>query len=175
MKKTLLLGAASVAMAALPMAGIFADTEFTDNVSITVSASCSLSRSVGGGTYSATLAPNAANTNVGTSTLSAACNQPKGYKVTLTATALTNTTVTTYTIPYSTTTPAAGTAAWTVTQGASSATTNIASGGTVMSTTAADTSSTATTQQVTYKASTSATQAQGTYSGTAKYTLTANT
>ena len=157
------------------MAGAFAATEFTDTINITVSAACSLSRSAGAGTYSATLAVNAANNNVGSSTLSAACNAAKGYTVKLTSTDLTNSTVSTYTIPFSTTAPAAGTSAWAVAKGTSSSSTYIANNGTVMSTTAADTSTTPATQQVTYKASTSTTQAAGTYSGTATYTLTQNT
>lgn len=172
MKKTLIIGAASLALAAMPVVGAFAATTFTDTVTITVSEACSLSRSSGSGTYTATLAPNAVNANVGSSTLSAACNNPKGYTVKVATTALTNSTVSSYTIPYSTTTPAAGTSAWTVTKGASSATTNIANNGTVMETSAADTSTTAATQQVTYKVSTSNIQAQGSYSGTAVYTLT---
>ena len=119
---------------------------------------------------------NQLKTDIGTTTISAKCNGPKGYTVKLTTTALTNGTVSTYTIPYYTSTaPVAGTAVWAVAKGASTSTTWIANNGTVMETSAADTSASYTTQDVSYKASTTATQAMGTYPGTATYTLTQKT
>lgn len=171
MKKILTVGAVTVALAALPMAGVYAaDPTVTDNIQVTVSEACTLTRSAGEGTYTVTMNPNQLNSNVGTSTLSATCNAAKGYTVTLATTNLVNQTSSSYNIPYGTTTPVAGTAAWTVTVDS----TNIANGGTVMSTTAADSSTTPATESATYKVSTSQTQATGTYRGTATYTLTKN-
>lgn len=189
MKKQIIIGAASLALATVPVAGTFAATTASDSVQITVSQTCDLSRSTGSGTYSATMGMNALNTNVGTSTFSVNCNAPKGYTVKVTTYNLVNRSSSSYTIPYYTGTgtgktgvPAAGTAVWAITKGGSSATDYVLSGGTIMSTSAADTSSTATTQQVTYKASTTSLQAAGTYRRSANdsdkeavYTLTANT
>lgn len=104
MKKTLIAGAASVALAALPMAGVFATDpisvetgqSLTDSFTVTIQHSCTMSRKSGAahgagtwnpsGTDSDTLAlgsiTSGARYSMGSSTFNVKCNGTNGYTVT---------------------------------------------------------------------------------------------
>lgn len=194
MKKALIAGAASVALAAMPVVGVFAEdnTSITDNFSLTIAPSCNLTRAAAGdaftmsgatsGSYvtdAVTYTLSAASANqkytAGTSTLKVICNNQTGYKLTGTFSALTSNVKDAsgndITIPYSAAAVEAGTAGWTAytssnyyTSGASG---NILSSNTV-SAAAGDT------KAVTYDIATASNQAAGTYTGTASYSLAAN-
>ena len=193
MKKSIIAaGAASVALAAMPIAGVFAATSVTDNFSLTIAPSCSLTRAaaqdeatLSGVTAStdttdaATYTVSAASANtkytMGTSTLRVICNNQTGYKLTGTFSALTSdvkdSTGADITIPYSAAAVTAGTAGWTAYTSSnyytSAASGNILSSNTV-SAAAGDT------KAVTYDVATASNQAAGTYTGTAVYNLAAN-
>ncbi len=85
MKKTLIAGAgvAALGMAALPFAGVFAadgTLTQTDTVVVTVDSACSLATSnTSGADYTATIANNAANTNIAGSTFTVTCNDTGGW------------------------------------------------------------------------------------------------
>ena len=91
MKKALIAGAASVALAAMPIAGVFAAdiTTVTDTLQITVDAACSINAvtATAGSddtTYSATVLNGAvaAFNNSSAHTFSVVCNNNAGWKVT---------------------------------------------------------------------------------------------
>ena len=169
MKKTLIAGAASLALAAMPVVGVFADNPapVVDDITITVSETCTLTRTTGTGIYTATMSTNALNASVGSSTFTAICNNATGFSVSATPTALTGDGEA---INYSATTPTAGTGTWTATK--TEVAGNIAaSGGVLMSTNA---TTTGLTETVTYQVSTRADQAKGDYHGTMTYALTQN-
>lgn len=89
--KKILAGASAVALAAMPMAGVFAaDLTVTDTLQITVNASCSITEgsSTDGldnkdTTYAATVANGASadfsGTHTGTHTFHVTCNDPDGW------------------------------------------------------------------------------------------------
>ena len=171
MKKSLIVSVASLALAAMPIMGVFAadPSAVVDNLSVTVDEICTFTRTTGNGNYTNTMAANAVNNNFGTSTFTAVCNAGSGYTVAAVFTALNGSV--SGSIPYAASATSAGTNRWTAVKGASSSTTYIAaSNGTLMDTSGPDTS-TGTVQQVTYKVSTATNIAQGSYTGTAKYTL----
>lgn len=168
MKKLAVLGASAV-LAALPVVGVFAtDPEAVeDNITITVSETCTLTRTTGNGNYTATMSTNALNPSVGSSTFTAVCNNAAGFSVSATPTALTGTGEA---INYSATTPTAGSGSWTATKSVEAG--NIAAtGGVLMSTNA---TTTGLTETVTYQVSTRANQAKGDYEGKMTYQLTQN-
>ena len=174
MKKSLILGATSLVLAATPVFGVFAATgdpaAVVDNLSVSITEVCTFERTTGNGNYTNSMTAGALNANFGSSTFKAICNADDGYSVAAVFTALTGSVA--GSIAYSATTPTAGSGTWTAALGASSSTNNMAaSGAKLIDKSAADTAS-GTTQQVTYKVSTQATIAQGSYTGTAKYTLT---
>ena len=142
-----------------------------DNLSVTVSETCTFSRTTGNGTYAVTMAVNKLNSNVGTSTFTAICNNPSGFSVAAVFTSITGTGAA---ITYSATTPSANSGTWTAAKGDSSSTANIAATNGVLMSTDAVTAAEGISQQVTYKIGTRNNQAKGAYSGTATYTLTQN-
>ena len=145
-----------------PVAGV----SVTDTFSVTISERCTFTRTTGNGTYAVTMAMNALNTNAGTSTFTAICNNASGFSVSAVPSSITGDGAA---ITYSATTPTKGSGTWTAAKGDSSSTTNIAaSNGVLMS---ANGPTTGLSQQVTYKVSTHSNQAKGSYTGTIKYTL----
>lgn len=104
MKKSIIAaGAASIALAALPMAGVFAAAEaVTDNLTATVNSTCSLTRTGAGattgdnkgawtsGSETYTISLDAGSTgNMGTSTFTIVCNdQENGHYLTVATTGL---------------------------------------------------------------------------------------
>ena len=169
MKKTLIAGAASLALAAMPVVGVFAaDPEpVVDNIKITVNETCTLTRTTGNGNYTAAMSTNALNPSVGSSTFTPVCNNATGFSVSATPTALSGAGEA---INYSATTPTAGSGTWTATK--TEVAGNIdATGGVLMSTNA---TTTGLTETVTYQVSTRANQAKGDYHGTMTYALTQN-
>ncbi|MBR3144024.1 hypothetical protein IKF12_02365 [Candidatus Saccharibacteria bacterium] len=168
MKKLAVLGASAV-LAALPVVGVFAtDPEAVeDTLTITVSETCTLTRTTGNGNYTATMSTNALNASVGSSTFTAVCNNATGFSVSATPTALTGDGEA---INYSATTPTAGSGTWTAAK--TEVAGNIAAtSGVLMSTNA---TTTGLTETVTYAVSTRANQAKGDYTGTMTYQLTQN-
>ena len=168
MKKLAIVGA-SLAFAALPVVGVFAANPepVEDTITITVSDTCTLTRTTGNGNYSATMSTNALNPSVGSSTFTAVCNNASGFSVGAAPTALEGTGEA---INYSATTPTPGSGTWTATK------TNVAgniaaTSGVLMSATGA-TDSTGVSETVTYQVSTRANQAKGAYTGTITYSLT---
>ena len=170
MKKLAVLGASAV-LAALPVVGVFAtDPEpVVDTITVTVSETCTLTRSTGNGTYTATMSTNALNPSVGSSTLTAVCNNAGGFSVSATPTALAGP-AGSQAINYSATTPTAGSGTWTATK--TEVAGNIAETSGVLMTSAGVT--TGQTETVTYQVSTRANQAKGDYQGTMTYQLTQN-
>lgn len=183
MKKGIVTGSvAALALTVLPVASVFA-TE-VDTVNVTVSPSCTLARQAyasGGvtnntshmngtdGTWSTTAGENklsatrangTVTTGLGTSQFKVVCNNASGYKVTVATTALTSGSLS---IP-SNTSYSASASGWSPIVD----TEKIANGGTVRTESA---TTAGTTFEVGYGVGISATQAAGTYSGTATYTL----
>ena len=171
MKKAIVAGAASVALAAMPIVGVFAaDPEpVVDTITVTVDETCTLTRTTGNGNYTATLNAGTVNPSVGSATFTAVCNNATGFNITATPTALTGAGEA---INYSATTPTAGSGTWTATK------TNVAgnipaTGGVLMSATG-PTVAAGQTETVTYQVSVRSNQAKGDYSGTMTYTLVQN-
>lgn len=191
MKKTLILGAVSAALAALPVVACFA--EVVDIVSVTVNPSCTIARLAYGsdgtgeegshkngtgtiagtwGSANSTLTVTMSNgtttpTNapLGTSRFNVTCNDPDGYRVSVTTTDLT-VDGTDLTIPASTT-YSATTSGWGVIyNGAIYASTE---GTTLVNAAGVTTGGTA--YEVGYGVGISSNQAAGTYTGTATYTV----
>ena len=170
MKKLAIVGA-SIAFAALPVVGVFAadPAPVVDNITITVDETCTLTRTTGGGNYTATMSTNALNPSVGSSTFTAICNNATGFSVGAAPTALTGAGDP---INYSATTPTAGSGTWTGTKSVVAG--NIAETSGVLMTANGPTAAAGQTETVTYQVSTRANQAKGDYSGTMTYTLTQN-
>ena len=171
MKKTIIAGAASVALAAMPIVGVFAaDPEpVVDTIRVTVDETCTLTRTTGTGTYTATMSTGALNPSVGSSTFTAICNNASGFSVSATPTALAGP-AGSEAINYSATTPIAGSGTWTATK--TEVAGNIAASNGVLMTAAGV--ATGQTETVTYQVSTRADQAKGDYQGTMTYQLTQN-
>ena len=99
MKKALIAGAASVALAAMPVLGAFADADLTDTLSIEVQDNCALTykstahtngtnASWSSNTLSAELAAGTADEALGSSSFNVICNNQAGWHVTADATSL---------------------------------------------------------------------------------------
>ena len=177
MKKILIAGIASGAIAVLPLAEVLATacgSAITDNLSVTVTSQCEFTRTSGNGTYSITKDVNTLDETL-TSTFNVVCNNATGFttKASFTSLSKSGAQAISYT---SSTPPTAGAGTWTAikgTTGTAASTSNmIANNGTVMS---ANGVTGGTSQQVSYKISTRANQAAGSYTGTATYTTTQNT
>ncbi|MDO4508159.1 MAG: hypothetical protein Q4B65_02120 [Candidatus Saccharibacteria bacterium] len=100
MKKALIAGAASLAMAAMPVVGVFA-VDQTDTLKVTIDSSCSVknithdngSDEVGkwsGDTLSGTLSAGAYDNNFGSTSMTVVCNNSAGWQVTATTSDLVN-------------------------------------------------------------------------------------
>ena len=172
MKKTLIAGAASLAFAATPVFGVFADNPaaLTDTLTVTVATSCTFERTTGTGTYAKTMLANKVDAEFGSSTFTSHCNNGKGYKITPTFTSLSFTGAA-QPITYATSTPTAGSGTWTAKLSGSSS--SLTSGTAFGSQTSQDpTAGRAVT--ILYTVSTKSNQAKGTYTGTATYQLSMN-
>ena len=174
MKKSIVAGAASLVLAAMPVVGVFATdpAAVVDTLTVTVNESCNFEHDTGNnGSFTHAMAANALNANFGSSTFKAACNNGKGYDINAEFQSLAHTGNAGEAIAYSATTPTAGTGTWTATVNSS----NIAAtGGKVASTSSQDPAG-GSTYTVNYTVSTHDDQAQGTYTGTATYTLVQKT
>ena len=177
MKKLIITSVVSGAMAVLPLADVLATacgSAITDNLSVTVTSQCEFTRTSGNGTYSITKDVNTLDETL-TSTFKVVCNNKTGFttKGSFTSLAKSGAQAITYT---SSTAPTAGSGTWTAIKGgtgtAASTSNMIANNGTVMS---SSTVTGGTSQQVSYKISTRANQAAGSYTGTATYVTTQNT
>lgn len=181
--KKLIIGVASLALAVVPAVGAFAD--FTDTINVTINESCTLSRKAytsgavtnnpshkngTGGTWSTTAGTDTLSTtmsngtvygSLGYSQFEVVCNRVGGYKVTVATTALTATGAS---IPNNNT-YSASVSGWSPVSGS----TKLTNGSTVNTTTSPTAS---TVFEVSYGVGVSATQAAGSYSGTATYSLT---
>ena len=141
-----------------------------DTLTVTVDEICTLTRTAGTGTYTASMQPNKTNMALGTSEFTAVCNSANGYQVVAVFTALTGSV--NGSIPYAASKPTTSTKRWTAVLGPSSSTQYMAtSGAKLMDTDGPDTSE-GTVQEVSYKVSTGNGLSAGTYTGTATYTLT---
>lgn len=170
MKKKLIIGVASLALATAPVVSAFAATTASDTVQVTVSIACDIT---GGGTKTGTASTSSVISITG-STFHGNCNAPKGYTIALSsATDLTNSSSSTYKIPYTSSAPTAGTAGWTVYNGSNIMTT--AGANPIASTSASDRGTGTDATAPTYKVAITNTQAAGTYSGTATFTIAAKT
>ena len=186
MNKKVIAGVLVAAFATIPAVGAFAD--FTDTINVTISPSCTLTRqayssggvtnntshkngtggtwstTAGTDTLSATMSNGTTQANLGSSQFKVVCNNQAGYKVTVATTSLSVASGTQTAIPNNTT-YSASVSGWSPVSGS----TKLVNGGTVK-TEAATTSGT--TFEVSYGIGISSTQAAGTYSGTATYSLT---
>ena len=170
MKKHVIAGAASLALAALPVFGAFATdpAAVVDTLTVTVDEACTFDHDGSSGSYTKAMSAGQLDANFATSTFKAMCNNGKGYTVGAVFTSLTHTSNGGDPITYSATTPTAGSGTWTASvSGSNIAATN----GTLLNTNEQDPSG-GTSRTVTYKVSLHNDQAQGTYRGTATYTLT---
>ena len=187
MKKALIAGAASVALAAMPLVGVFADgdiTTMTDTLNITVNPTCTFQVASGHESVDESFSATMTASEVKTFTASAAkiyCNQYNGYKVSATFTSLNGKVTGTETsngnsITYK---PNAAAAAddgkWSAAISGDGITGTIypASGSYIIEQ-SANTPAAGHSFQAVYTVGAASDQAAGTYTGTATYTLTAN-
>lgn len=172
MKKTLIAGAASFALAAMPVIGVFAadPAPVVDTLTVTVNESCTFELKTGNANITKAMEAGALDASFGTNTFETKCNNGKGYTIGAVFTNLAHTGNAGEAIAYSTTTPTAGSGTWTANNGVD----NIANNGNLASTNTQDPAA-GSTYSVTYKVSLHNDQAQGTYRGTATYTLVQNT
>ncbi len=176
MKKSLIAGAgiAALGLAVVPFAGVFAadTTTMTDTIKVTIGSTCTFD---GEATHTYTKAMEAdALETVGTTTMVVKCNNAKGYAVTGNFTDLQGPAKSGSgyeTITYADTAATAGSGTWNAVVGTSTIagkTSSTITSKTTMSAAAGDSTT------ITYKAGTTNNQAEGTYTGTATYTLTKN-
>ena len=202
MKKSLIAaGAASVALAAMPVLGVFAEGEtptptdsVTDTIEITVNASCTFTagkdqnaRTYAASGTNATGAVNPVNNTVNTHDFTVFCNNNSGYKVNATATALNQSPAITDNFAYKATLPTASSTAADKKDGAWNASFSQASGGSLtitqlpnggastdIATLGAASAADGESFTATYTAWIGTETPAGTYSGTIAYTLTPN-
>ena len=179
--KKLAIAGASLALAAMPVVGVFATDTLTvkDKLVLTVSSSCtydaitpSAATTENGNEYTASAAPNqmvSFNATSSATSLTVKCNDPDGHTITPTFTGLTGPTGSTA-INYQGSDPVAGTAGWTAYYSKNSA---AAQPFTASGTAIEGTSTMTDTYQFSYKVATDEDQAAGTYNGTATYVLAA--
>lgn len=184
--KKLAIVASSVALAAMPVLGVFAedDTSSTDTIQVTVSPSCTFSQGGGDATYSATgtntsgtVQPKNNNSNVHNFTVF--CNNNTGYKVSATATALNQSPAISSNFAYVATLPSGTTGAWNAniaTEDTSLTAAQLPAGGaaTDVITKASASDADGENFTATYTAYIGTATPAGTYSGTIAYTLAAN-
>ena len=169
MKKTLVAGAASFALAAMPVIGVFADNPaaVVDTLTVTVNEACTFELKTGSANITKAMEAGALDVAFGSNTFESKCNNGKGYTISAAFTNLAHTGNAGQAIAYSATTPTAGSGTWTAFDGS----TNIAATSGQLANTNAQDPAAGTTYTVTYKVSLHNDQAQGTYRGTATYTL----
>lgn len=174
MKKSIVAGAASLVLAAMPVVGVFATdpADVVDTLTVTVNESCNFNHDTGNtGSFSKNMVAGALDPSFGSSTLKAACNNGKGYTINAEFTSLAHQGNAGEAIEYSATTPTEGSGTWTAAVNSS----NIAAtNGTIANTSTQDPAA-GSTYTVLYKVSLHNDQAQGTYQGTATYTLVQKT
>ena len=181
MKKTLIAGAASLALAAMPVLGVFAAGEpaedpadIVDTLTVNVNGICSFTRTGGTGTYTQTMTANAIKNDFGSSTFTTECNNGKGYAVTAVFTSIAHTASEGTPITYdAAATLAAGAGKWQAYKSAPTPAGNINNNGVAHETSGPDAPTG--TFTVDYKVATNAVQSMGTYTGTATYTLAQKT
>ena len=179
MKKSLMaICAVSAFWASFPLVEVLAASRFVDDeVTITISKSCNITRVGGSATITnSTLNLNDLNTNFGSNTYTVICNNSEGFTVnaTFTPLELKVNNVTKATINYSATTPVAGSGTWTAYTSFGSGGNIAASDGVLMSSNITTDNVNGVSATVTYKVSTADNQAHGNYTGTATYTLSQN-
>ena len=186
MNKRVVVCAVAMVFAAIPAVGAFAD--FTDTLNVTINESCTLTRQAyasggvtnntshkngTGGTWSttantdtlsATMTNGSTQANLGSSQFKVVCNRPGGYKVTVATTSLSTSGASPLSIPNNTT-YSASVSGWSPVSGS----TKLSNGGTVNTVTSP---TPGTTFEVSYGVGISTSQAAGTYTGTATYSLT---
>jgi len=82
--KKLAIASASLALAAMPVVGVFAADQLgplTDTVKVTVDSACTLARSEGPGEYTATIANGAFDMNITGSKFTITCNDTGGWQL----------------------------------------------------------------------------------------------
>ena len=173
MKKLIIAGSASLALAAMPMVGVFAadPAALTDTLKITVNESCTFERGTGGSaTFEKTMAASAVDDAFGTNTFTSKCNNGLGYTVTGHFTDITEDDGLGTAITYGTTTPdSTHLGIWTAYKSTATAG-NITNDSQILNTSAADPAG-GTSFTVVYKVGLHDNQEQGNYTGTAQYTL----
>lgn len=116
--KKLAIAGASLALAAVPVVGVFADPQATDTIEVTVNSSCTFTAGAGTATYSASGANGASvNPSSGGSNehpFTVFCNDNDGYTVSATASALTQENVSAN-FAYEDQLPSGATGAWNAT------------------------------------------------------------
>lgn len=170
MKKSLVAGAASIALAALPVVGVFADNPaaVVDTLTVTVNESCTFAREGGSATITQTMTAGQLKSDFGGNTFRAICNNGKGYDINAVFTDLTHTGNAGEAIAYSATAaPSANSGTWNATVGGSI----LAKTGDVLGSRNTQDPSGGSTYTVAYAVSLHNDQAKGTYQGTATYSL----
>ena len=202
MKKTLTIGAASVALAAMPIVGVFAGQQtstITDTLSATITTACTFLRYGAAGaagqtdvtagptwdgtttsaasdaathTYSATLKPTA-DVELGTSYFTGYCNAADGFNVTVVTPDLSTGGTAPKTIAFSGTAPNATSGqGWTLAKHDGTLFTNTGTDTVFMSASTSTDASTPINESATYKVYTNSTTESGTYTGNVVYTFT---
>lgn len=177
MKKTIIAGAASVALAAMPVVGVFASTAIQDKITVTVSETCAFSRTAGAGEYQASLLGGSVAENFGGSTFEVICNTSAGetQDVNVTAEFQDLSDGAGNSIPYAAVAPTADTSSWvamksTATAGSSA----IAATNGMLIDAEATEDNDVFTANVKYSVGVADDQEAGTYTGYATYTLVEN-
>lgn len=173
MKKSLVAGAASLAFATMPVIGVFATnpSSVVDTLQVTIAESCDFQRTTGSANETKGLTAGQLDTDFATHVFTATCNNGLGYDINAVFTSLTHTGNSGAPIAYSATTPTAGSGTWTAALSGG----NIAETGGKLGSLGTQDPAGGTTYSVTYKVSLANDQAQGTYQGTATYTLVQKT
>ena len=174
MKKSIVAGAASLVLAAMPVIGVFAanPAAVVDTLTVTVNESCTFEHDTGNsGSFTKSMAAGALDTAFGESVFKSACNNGLGYDINAVFTSLAHTAGNGTAIAYSATTPTAGSGTWTATVSGS----NIATTQGKLGTKGTQDPASGTSYTVNYTVSTHDDQASGTYTGTATYTLVQKT
>ncbi len=170
MKKTIIITTAVAVFAVAPAVSVFAACDpLEDDITVTITDTCTFTRSTGNGTYSASMQVGKLNASVGTSTFNIICNNANGYTVTATPTSITGTGEA---INYSATTPTAGSGTWTAYNNTAEANIAATSGVLMSSNTVSPAAGASAT--VVYKVSTRDNQAKGAYSGSITYAASTN-
>lgn len=83
-KKLIAAGAASLAVAAMPVVGVFAatGTVVTDTVEVTINSACTIDSTNATNSYSATMTNGQLKSDFGSTTMSISCNDAAGWHVT---------------------------------------------------------------------------------------------